>query len=244
MRIATDAGETGLDRGRHAVTVTMNHPHATEQLQSLASDRGRRKRRRLVAWSIFGILGILLGSVWAAGLATSTTTSGTESNSPVVMGSAGTASVSPYSTLVGTPGALSIGFSGRWGYVPSDADMFQIDLTGANTPAGQTFFTSIYLSNVVSGWSALQLKLLAVKDPSGGCTTSTSFASPVASSVMNVTSNDAEADFTGLLGGSKYCIGVQAINPASDTSGTFLRRPNSSSTPTMPNFVAMLNRST
>ena len=224
------------------MNTTLEHTQATDEVRSVAVAGDRRKRRRLVAWSIFGILGILLGSVWAAGFATSTTTSGTESNSPVVMGSAGTASMSPYSTLVGTPGALSIGFSGRWGYVPSDADMFQIDLTGANTPAGQTFFTSIYLSNVVSGWSALQLKLLAVKDPSGGCTTSTSFASPVASSVMNVTSNDAEADFTGLLGGSKYCIGVQAINPASDAAGTFLRRPNSGSTPTMPSFVALLNR--
>src|SRR5207249_7861717 len=110
--------------------------------------------------TLFRSLGVLLGSVWAAGFASSTATSGASATSPVVMGTAGTASASPYATLVTAPSALSIGFNGKWGLVPADADMFQIDLATAATPAGETFFASIYLSNVTSGWSGLQLKFV------------------------------------------------------------------------------------
>jgi hypothetical protein len=201
-----------------------------------------RRRRRTMAWALFGLIGLLMGVIWAVGFATSTAViDGTiEENAAKVFGTPpGAAPTSEYDGLIAADTPLTIGFKGTWGKIPSDTPMFNVDLTGQS--AG-TFFTTVYLTNNPTGWSALQIEFRQV-NLACSATTASDWASPDATSVMVVETEDAYATFNSLAPGGDYCIGVQATPKADDPNGTFMRRPSAATNPVAPEFAATLNRS-
>ena len=209
---------------------------------SVPRGRPTTKRRALRAWAMFGIAGIALGSVWAAGFNSSTATvDGTPSTASPVNGTAGASSTAALAGKVTSPEDLSISFSGRWGVVSNDASMFKVDLTGLTG----TYYASVLLTNDPTGWEALQLKFAQVTvAPLVPCDSSTDFSMATTTAVMPVETLDAQVTFGGLAGGGVYCIGVADQTPkAADSNGTFLRRPGSAATPVSPVFLATLNRS-
>ena len=116
-----------------------------------------------------------------------------------------------------------------------------VNLTGETG----TYFVAIYLNNNATGWSVLQLEFRQV-NKTCAATGAADWASPAATSVMVVETEDAWAVFPSLASGASadYCIGIEAITPkANDTAGTYIRKPSPGSSPTAPVFVAMLNRS-
>ena len=180
-----------------------------------------------------------MGAVWAVGLATSTSALGSTATATQVFGTAPPAAgTSQYATLVTAETPLTIAFSGTWGKIDADTDMFEVDLT---LETG-TYFVAVYLNNNATGWSVLNLKFLQVDTT---CALA-DFSSPTASSVMVVETEDAWAVFPSLTSGvgKTYCFGIESITPkANDTAGTYIRKPSPASSPTAPVFVAMLNRS-
>ncbi len=202
------------------------------------------RRRRVRTWLAFGLVGLIMGVVWAVGLATSTATVDTAGATPAaqIFGTApGAAGTSQYAGLVTENSALTIGFSGSWGKIDSDTGMFDVDLTAETG----TYFVAVYLNNNPTGWTVLQLEFRQVNKT---CATAVAadWATPAATSVMVVESEDAWAVFPSLASGAgaSYCIGIQAITPkANDSAGTYIRRPSAGSSPTAPVFVAILNRS-
>ncbi len=202
-----------------------------------------RRRRRSLTWLAFGLVGLIMGAVWAVGIATSTATVNTPGAAATqVFGTApGTAPASAYDTLVTANTALIIDFTGTWGSIAVDAEMFDVDLT---LETG-TYFVAIYLNNNATGWSVLQLEFRQV-DMTCAAAGPTDWDSPAATSVMVIETEDAWAVFPGLAsgGGADYCFGIRDITPkANDTAGTYIRRPTPSASPTAPIFVAMLGRS-
>jgi len=202
----------------------------------------RLRRRRARTWLAFGLVGLMMGAVWAVGIATSTATVDTGGAAPAtqVFGTAaGASSTSQYAGLVSANTPLTIGFRGRWGRVAADTPMFDVDLTAE---AG-TYFVEVNLNNNPAGWSALQLEFHIV-NTTCALADSADWASPAASSVMAIESEDASAVFASLASGTAYCIGIEAITPkANDTAGTYIRRPSGSATPDAPVFAALLGRS-
>ena len=205
-----------------------------------------RRRRRTLAWLVFGLVGLIMGAVWAVGIATSTSTVDTAGATAVaqILGtSPPAAGASQYAGLVSENTPLTIGFTGTWGKVDADTPMFDIDLTAQSG----TYFVAVYLNNNTAGWSALQLEFRQVNK---SCTDATlgpaDWAAPAATSVMVFETEDAWAVFPSLSSGpgASYCIGIQTITPtANDSGGTYIRRPSAASSPTAPTFVAVLNRS-
>ena len=202
----------------------------------------RRRRSRTRTWLAFGLVGLMMGVVWAVGIATSTATVDTAGAAAAaqVFGSADPAAgASQYASLVSENTALTIGFTGSWGKIDADTPMFDVDLTGETG----TYFVSVYLNNNPTGWSVLQLEFRQVNKTCATATTA-DWAAPDATSVMVIETEDAWATFPSLASGASYCIGIEDITPkANDSTGTYIRRPGSSSTPTAPAFVAILNRS-
>jgi hypothetical protein len=224
-------------------TIAPESPPADQGYGEDQRDDGR-KRRRLLIWGAFGVLGLVLASVYAFGAATSTTQTDTANvEDAFVAGAAGASTPSEYAGAITTPEPLSVGFNGRWGYITNDTSMFAVDLT--QWPATETFYVSVYLSNNPTGWSGLQFKLAnRTATAAAPCNTTNDFSGAGSTTVMNITSQDAEATFSGLAGGSVYCLGVADATPqANDTNGTFLRRPTGTAVPVMPNFIASVNRS-
>lgn len=209
-----------------------------------AAEERPRKRRRLLAWLAFGVVGLIMGVVWAAGLATSTATVDTAGATAAaqVFGTPPSASAgSQYAGLVSENTPLTIGFTGSWGKIDADTPVFDVDLSSVSG----TYFVAVYLNNNPAGWSVLQLEFRQVNKSCSDATLGPAdWAAPAASSVMVVETEDAWAVFPSLAAGGNYCIGIQAITPkANDATGTYIRRPGPSSTPDAPTFVAMLNRS-
>lgn len=186
----------------------------------------------LTAFIFVGFLGIA---------AATADTGGASAAAQVFATSPGAAPASQYDGLVTENTAMTIGFTGTWGRVDVDAEMFDIDLKNETG----TYFVAIYLNNNATGWSVLQLKFLQV-DKTCADAGPADWASPAATSVMVIETEDAWAVFPSLASGAlkDYCFGIEAITPkANDTAGTYIRRPGPSSTPTAPTFVAMLGRS-
>ncbi len=224
----------------------MNSESTAAGLASSGSDAkaGTRKRRRRRArtWLAFGLVGLIMGVVWAVGLATSTATIGGATAAAQIFGtSPPAAGTSQYAGLVSENTALTIGFSGTWGKVDANTGMFDVNLTAQSG----TYFVAVYLNNNATGWAVLQLEFRQVNKTCAAALAA-DWAAPAATSVMVVETEDAWAVFPSLASGAgaDYCIGIQAITPkANDTAGTYIRRPSPGSTPTAPVFVAMLNRS-
>ena len=214
---------------------------ASDEMDLKAGTRSRRRRRSLT-WLAFGLVGLIMGAVWAVGLATSTSAIGSTATATQVFGTPPVAAgTSQYATLVTANTALTIAFSGTWGKIDADTPMFDVDLKGETG----TYFVAVYLNNNATGWSVLQLRFLQV-DKTCADAGPADWASPAATSVMVIETDDAWAVFPSLASGAlkDYCFGIEAITPkANDTAGTYIRRPGPSSTPTAPTFVAMLGRS-
>lgn len=204
----------------------------------------RSKRRRTRSWLAFGLVGLIMGAVWAVGFATSTATvdvAGATAAPPIFGSPNPGATPSQYAGLVTENTALTIGFQGSWGKIDADTPMFDVDLTAETG----TYFVVVYIDNNATGWAVLQLEFRQVNKTCAAAVPA-DWAAPAATSVMVVETEDAWAVFPSLASGvgADYCIGIQAITPqADDETGTYIRRPSTSSTPTAPVFVALLNRS-
>ncbi len=204
----------------------------------------RRRRSRTRTWLAFGLVGLMMGVVWAVGIATSTAivdTAGAAAAGQVFGTADPAAGTSQYAGLVTENTALTIGFQGSWGNVAADTPMFDVDLTGETG----TYFVAVYLNNNATGWSVLQLEFRQVNKACADAVTG-DWAAPDATSVMVIETEDAWAIFPSLASGvgADYCIGIEDITPkANDPAGTYIRRPGSGSSPTAPVFVAMLGRS-
>lgn len=209
---------------------------------ALEADTRSHRRRRILTWLAFGLIGLIMGVVWAVGIATSTAVVDSAGAAPAaqVFGTAPSAAgLSQYAGLVSENTALTIDFTGSWGRVDADTPMFDVGLTGETG----TYFVAVFLNNNATGWAALQLEF---RQFNSTCAAVADWSSPNATSVMVVETEDAWAVFPSLASGAgaNYCFGLQAITPkANDTAGTYIRRPGSGSSPTAPVFVAMLNRS-
>ena len=202
----------------------------------------RLRRRRARTWLAFGLVGLMMGVVWAVGIATSTATvdaAGATVAAQVFNTAPPAASASQYATLVAESNAVTIDFAGTWGLIAADADMFDVTLSGE---AAGTYFVAVFLNNDATGWAALQLEFAQV-NKTCATTVPADWASPVATSVMVIETADAWAVFPSLAFGTDYCIGIAAATPkANDTAGTYIRRPSGSADPTPPVFVALLGR--
>jgi len=214
---------------------------ASDGMDLKAGTRSRRRRRSLT-WLAFGLVGLIMGAVWAVGLATSTSALGSTATATQVFGTEPPAAgTSQYAGLVTANTALTIAFNGTWGKVDADTPMFDVDLTAETG----TYFVAVYLNNNATGWSVLNLEFKQV-DKTCAATVAADWVTPAATSVMVVETEDAWAVFPTLASGAgkDYCFGIQLITPkANDTAGTYIRKPSPASSPTAPVFVAMLNRS-
>ena len=214
---------------------------ASDEMNLKAGTRSRRRRRSLT-WLAFGLVGLIMGAVWAVGLATSTSALGSTATATQVFGTEPPAAgTSQYAGLVTANTALTIAFNGTWGKVDADTPMFDVDLTAETG----TYFVAVYLNNNATGWSVLNLEFKQV-DKTCAATVAADWVTPAATSVMVVETEDAWAVFPTLASGAgkDYCFGIQLITPkANDTAGTYIRKPSPGSSPTAPVFVAMLNRS-
>ena len=214
---------------------------ASDEMDLKAGTRSRRRRRSLT-WLAFGLVGLIMGAVWAVGLATSTSALGSTATATQVFGtSPPAAGTSQYAGLVTENTALTIAFAGTWGKIDADTPMFDVNLTAETG----TYFVAVYLNNNATGWSVLNLEFKQV-DKTCATTVAADWVTPAATSVMVVETEDAWAVFPSLASGAgkDYCFGIQLITPkANDETGTYIRKPSPGSSPTAPVFVAMLNRS-
>jgi len=219
-------------------------PRSSPSELDAQTETRRRKLGRTRNWIVFGLFGLMMGVIWAVGIATSTATVDDAGADPAVriFGTESPApGVSEYAGLVTENTPLTIDFTGTWGRIDADTPMFDVDLTAESG----TYFVVVYINNNATGWSVLQLEFEQI-NKACAATVPADWDTPDASSVMVVESEDAWAVFPDLASGvgADYCIGIEGITPyANDTAGTYIRRPSDTSSPTAPEFVALLNRS-
>jgi hypothetical protein len=204
----------------------------------------RRSRRRLAVWLAFAALGVSMGAVWATGYANITGNAGSDSGSPIV---ATTGPTQPTSNLNTTASANGAGWTVAWNGLQGSTTkqwFFKVDLTGH--PTG-TYNVAALLSNgaavSASNWSTLQLQMEnfdSGTDNTFDCSTAT-FDGTQSPKTVTFDTQDAGAYWNGLAGGHVYCIGI-AASAGMDTTGTFLRRADTSTIPVNPSFVATVNR--
>jgi hypothetical protein len=207
------------------------------------STPARRSRRRLAIWLSFAALGVSMGAVWASGFASLGGTAGSDSGSSIVANTGPAQPTSPLSSVASANGAgWTVGWAGLQGSTAQQW-FFKVDLTGK---AG-TYNVAALLSNGAavssSNWSTLQLKMENIDTGTSAaydCSSAT-FDGTNLPRVVTFDTQDAGAYWNGLAGGHVYCIGLAASN-GMDTTGTFLRRADTTTIPTNPNFVATVNR--
>lgn len=221
---------------------------------ALEERRRTRARNRLIGWGAFLLLGALLGAVYATGFAT--TEGETAAEAAAAANNNSPAAKQDSSELAGqlstVTANLNYSWSGRWGNVAS-AVMYEVDLSSFSE--SEKFFSEVVLTNTPEGFSDLQLQLRIAEAAGASCATSdlTGTAS-TNDRVMIFDTADAQVTFsglagatTGLLGGSKYCIGiVEYSGSGKDTGGTFIRKAKAGAEfeGAYPSFVATLNRMT
>lgn len=224
-------------------------------VDALEAIRLRRQRRRRATWIGFLLLGLMTSTVWALGFASAEAEIGTEASAPVVVGTAGGTTAGTYTAGISSPQNITIDFNGTWGVLNSDFSVYDVNLTDpSSTPTDGTYFFTIVLDQVPQNFVAVQLEwvLFGVNAIPGagevaGCDATTDLTgagAPLSSQVMAIQDEDASAVFTGLGGGSEFCVGVRQMTPrADDPAGTFIRRQSGSVTPIPPTFIGVLNRS-
>lgn len=219
----------------------------------LAERRRRRSRRRLAALAAFLLLGLALGNVYAAGFATIGGATGTADKASLIHLDPGNKQdTSGLNGLITPSGDLSWSWQGQWGSVASQA-MYTVDLD--TEAAEDDFFVGVFLTNVPTGFSDLQLQMrIADVGAEGAC------GGAVMDAVVNENDHriftfdavDAQVTFsgmngaeTGLPGASTYCVGVSDYEGSGqDEEGTFIRKASKGGTfsGVYPTFVATLNR--
>jgi len=218
--------------------------------------RRRRTRRRLGLWGAFLLVGLLLGTIYATGFATTGgTNSVPEPADPLTNTRADNEDRSGLDGLVTQPTAnLTYNWFGRWGDIDS-AVLYELDLSDETG----NFFAEVLLTDPQpAGFSDLQMQFRIADDDGGdGCDTTDlndTNSDPLDYRVMVFEQDDAQVTFSGLLGGTgglpvgdRYCIGVFDYtgppDSGKDTGGTFLRRSSASAVPNpYPTFIGTLNR--
>ena len=211
-------------------------PVAPPTASYVQTKTARRKRRRTVTWAMFGLVGLAMGAVWAAGFATSTATTDNATNTSTATVIPNSATPQLSSKFVGTAiakDALALSFNGTWGIVPFTT-MFEVNLAGSATATG-TYFAEVLLTDPLpAGFTTLQLEFVIDNQACATIKTAGSWTQD-AISIMPVETQDARAVFTGLAGGSTHCIGVRAESKADDPAAHYIRRP-ANGTITAPTF--------
>lgn len=218
----------------------------------LAQRRRQRNRRRLCALAAFLALGLSLGTIWASGFATTGSTTGTASTSPFIYANPGNKQdTSGLNGLLSSGGDLTWNWQGQWGSVSSKA-MYTADLDTLS--AGGKYYVGVYLTNVPTGFSDLQLQLRIADVGTGGTCNAAAIEAVGTTSdyrIFTFDAVDAQVTFsgmggaTGLPGGKTYCVGIDNYSGSGqDPAGTYIRK--SSSGPSFsgihPTFVAALNQ--
>lgn len=228
--------------------------HHAEGIAARFVERRRRlRRRRLVALAAFLLLGLALGNVWAGGFATTGGADGTPGEASIVYRDPGNQQdTSGLNGLIDSSGPLTWNWQGQWGHVSGQA-MYTVDLD--DEPAGDGFFVGVFLTNVPSGFSDLQLQLRIADAGKGGtCNAAVmdAVADPEDFRIFTFEAADAQVTFSGmngaeagLPGGKTYCVGVSNYpGSGQDAEGTFIRKASKGAnfTGIRPTFVATLNR--
>jgi hypothetical protein len=211
-----------------------------------AGAASRTRPGRAALWIGFAITGLLLGSVWATGFSVSNASNGADNASVRVDGTphANANIASPYASAMTNPEDLTVDWNGFWGVVAADTAMYKVDLSGV---AAGTYYAEVLVKSTDTDWDSQQYKFELFED-AATCDAATALPQStdpefVEAINMNVTTEDSYVSFDGLANGHVYCIGLRTIDPASDETGTFLRRPNDASFPTATTFTGLVNRS-
>jgi hypothetical protein len=211
--------------------------------------RPRAARRRLIAWLAFGVLGLSMGAIWASGVATVDATGSGELTeaAPLTEDPTQPAAASRFQGMVAASTGLSVGWTGRWGSISADQSLFFVDLS-SKTAAESFWFTMTTGDPQPSGWEALQLLVEVTPVAGSDCSaaahdaTAAGGSGATASKVMYIDTSDPAITFTGLPGGGKYCIGMNAAG-GKDAAATFLRRINTGNNSVVyPKFIGILNQ--
>jgi hypothetical protein len=210
-----------------------------------AAGATRRGRRRLAIWLAFAALGISMGAVWATGFASIGGANGTNSASPPLSSSDPNAHTSDLAGTVTGGDDLTVNWNGRWGGTAATR-FYTVDLDAKS--ASNNYNLAMLLTNDISnqGWTTLQLNVENADVGTGGTCDATVFDGTNDPKLMVLDTRDAGVYWNNLPGGTTYCVGIDAAaNPASDTSGTFLRRDSDTTGPSVyPAFVATVDRTT
>jgi hypothetical protein len=227
---------------------------ATTSAAGAAQRARKRRRRRLAVWGALAIAGLALGAVYADSIPSI----GGSNGSVSATGSDGFASAnpggsnSPFSSLVTAGSDLSYTWSGKNGSFASDQTMFMVDAT-QTAAAGKTFQLDIVLTNTVltgnwTNWDGggPQLMIAEKTITSGTCSSpQVDFdTGTVTTTTVKFDTTDANVTFGGISDNAKkYCFGVgNYTGNGKDVAGTFLRRLDSSFTPTYPTFAGVISR--
>jgi hypothetical protein len=204
----------------------------------------RRTTRRLAAWLTFAVVGVAMGAVWASGFASIGGANGTNAASPPLTASDPGAHTSDLAGTA-TPGdPFTVNWVGRWGDTAATR-FFTVDLDAKS--ASNDYNLAFLLTNDISnsGWTTLQLELENADVGTGGTCDATVFDGTNDPKLMVFDSRDAGVYWNNLPGGTTYCVGIAAAaNPASDSTGTFLRRDSDTTGPSAyPAFTMTVDRS-
>lgn len=229
-----------------------------------ADRRVRRRNRRVVVAALLGVLGLVLASVWAVSIVTTTPGSSTATGASLTLGAAPTSDTSELAGLITNTGAdlsLPIDFVGRWGNIPADGvdggaldpaaggdyELFQVDLS--NFLATRSFFVEIGVNNTPDDFRALQFEFVMVDGSCADADLDNPAAGGYDAQTLFVESSDSTIVYGDLAGPGAatpklLCFGIADTggSRANDADGTFIRREDTGTTAPdpMPAFFAVL----
>lgn len=217
----------------------------------------RRSRRGAIAWALFGVVGLALGAVWAAGIASTGSTVGATNDASPALVAPGAAVDPRFEGVIEQPSPdalpLTITFQAKKGQINTDAQLFHVDLTGDDPLTAAvdvfsgTYFVTVEvpsaLALIATGWEQLNLELSAAVGDCTGVDGDPNLAAAPISTVLTIDNSDPGATLTGLTGGNEYCIGIEGLGEASDAGGSFIRKTATGAAPTNPTFVAFISQS-
>lgn len=194
-----------------------------------------------------------MGAVWATGFATTpAATQGSTTAGPTASSGWHSITGATASPLAGTASAnatpWSVSWNGYWGST-ANYSFFTVDLSAAQY-SGHTYNVGMVLDSFTgqAKWSSLSLKAQLVPLGAAANCSAVTFDGTTGAVQLNLDRADAAAYWTSVAGGAaadKYCIGIQAMNPGNDSSGTFLRSASDTVWPgtgDYPSFVATVDQ--
>ena len=204
----------------------------------------RRNSGRLAVWLTFAVVGVAMGAVWATGFASIGGANGTNAASPPLTSSDPGAHTSDLAGTATAGDPLTVNWEGRWGDTAATR-FFTVDLDTKS--AVNNYNLAFLLTNDISsaGWTTLQLEVENADVGANGTCDATVFDGTNDPKLVVFDSQDAGAYWNNLPGGTTYCVGIAAAaNPASDITGTFLRRDSDTTGPSVfPTFAMTVDRS-